>query len=502
MRSKKAFKNMLALVIWQLVSISCGFIIPKILITTFGSNINGLVTSITQFLAYISFMDLGVGAVVKSSLYKPIAENNNRKIENILAASEHFFKTIAKIFIIYVIVLSVVYPLFVKAEFDYIFTFSLIIIIAISSFAEYYFGITYRLFLQADQRTYVISIIQIFTTILNVIITIVLAKLGTNIIVLKLFSSFVYILRPILQNIYVKKKYKIKLENADSNYKLEQKWDGLAQHIAAVIHGNTDIVVLTIFTNVLEVSVYSVYALVTNGLKRLMEAICNGIDASFGNMIAKNEIETLNKNFNMYEIVYLSLITIIYACTFVLIVPFVSVYTYGINDVNYIRPLFAYLIVLSEYVYAIRVPYNSLALVAGHFKETRNGAWIETIINLGLSIILVFKFGIVGVAIGTLLAMIIRAIEFINHSSKKILNRKSIVAWKKIIISFIEFLIITIISLLIIKNIEFVNYKVWIIYAIVIFLIATFITGIINWVVYKKYKEELKNVLKKIIKRS
>ena len=502
MRSKKAFKNMIALVIWQLVSISCGFIIPKILITTFGSDVNGLVTSITQFLAYIAFMDLGVGAVVKSSLYKPIAENNNRKIENILAASERFFKTIAKIFLIYVAILSVVYPLFVKEEFSYIFTFSLIIIIAVSSFAEYYFGITYRLFLQSDQRTYIISVIQILTTILNVIITVILAKLGANIIILKLFSSFVYILRPILQNIYVKKRYKIKLENANSDYKLEQKWDGLAQHIASVIHGNTDIVVLTIFTNVLEVSVYSVYALVTNGLKRLMEAICNGIDASFGNMIAKNEIDTLNKNFNMYEIVYLSLITIIYACTLVLIVPFVSVYTYGINDVNYIRPAFAYLIVLSEYIYAIRVPYNSLALVAGHFRETRNGAWVETIVNLGLSIILVFKFGITGVAIGTLIAMFIRAIEFINHSSKKILNRENIIAWKKIIISFIEVGIIVTVSSFIIKNIEFSNYKIWISYSIIIFLIATCITCIINFTCYRKYKNEIKNILKKVIKRS
>lgn len=502
MRSKKALKNMIALIVLQLVSVICGFIIPKILISTFGSSVNGLVTSITQFLSYITLLDLGVGAVVKASLYKPIAENNNREIENILATSERFFKMIAKIFLIYIVILVIVYPILVKEEFNYMFTISLIIIIAVSSFAEYYFGITYKLFLQADQKTYIISIIQIVTTILNVIIVVVLAKLGTNIIILKLFSGLIYIVRPIFQNIYVKKKYKIHLENADGNYKLEQKWDGLAQHIACVVHNNTDIAVLTIFSNVLEVSVYSVYSLVINGLKRLIEAICNGIDASFGNMIAKNEIDILNKNYNIYEIVYLSAITIIYSCTLVLIVPFVEVYTYGITDVNYIRPLFAFIIVLSEYIYAIRAPYNSLTLVAGHFKEMKKGAWIEAIINLSISIILVFKLGIMGVAIGTLIAMSIRAVEFINYASKKILNRKTLVAWKKISISIIEVVINVTISLVLIKNIEFSNYKIWVFYAIIVLSISIFITFLINFVFYRNERKELKEKLKKIIKRS
>ena len=67
----------------------------------------------------------------------------------------------------------------------------------------------------------------------------------------------------------------------------------------------------------------------------------------------------------------------------------------------------------------------SITLAAGHFKETRKGAWLEAFINLTLSIILVFKFGIVGVAIGTLVAMIIRTAEFMYHTSKYILKRSA-----------------------------------------------------------------------------
>ena len=58
------------------------------------------------------------------------------------------------------------------------FIMSLILIIAISTFFEYYFGITYRIYLQAEQKTYVISIIQIITYILSVIVIIVLVRVN------------------------------------------------------------------------------------------------------------------------------------------------------------------------------------------------------------------------------------------------------------------------------------------------------------------------------------
>ena len=84
---------------------------------------------------------------------------------------------------------------------------------------------------------------------------VVCAILGMSIHMIKLVGCFAFLLRPILQNIYVKKKYNIDLKNADDNYKLKNKWDGLAQHIASVIHNNTDVTILTFFCNLSEVSV-------------------------------------------------------------------------------------------------------------------------------------------------------------------------------------------------------------------------------------------------------
>ena len=69
--------NIVTTLILQFVVLISGFIVPKLIIGKFGSNVNGLLSSITQFLAYISLLESGIGPVVKASLYKPIAEKDN-----------------------------------------------------------------------------------------------------------------------------------------------------------------------------------------------------------------------------------------------------------------------------------------------------------------------------------------------------------------------------------------------------------------------------------------
>lgn len=500
MRSKKALKNITVSLVQNIVVIICGFIVPKLIITNFGSDVNGLINSITQFLAYITLLESGIGPVIKSKLYKPIAKKEKNEIENILYASLRFFRTIVKIFIIYIIILCFTYPIIVKNNFDYPFTITLLIIISFSTIAEYYFGLTYTLFLQADQKTYISSAFSIFTTIINTIVVIVLVKLNANIFLVKLLSSLFLVLKPLLLNYYVKKKYNFSYDKVDKKFEINNKWDGLAQHIAAVVHSNTDIAVLTLFSNILEVSVYSVYQLVIKGIKSLVSSLTGGIDASFGDMIVKGEKENLNKNFSTYEALYYTLITIIYTCTLILITPFISIYTKGISDVNYIRNTFAFLIVLAEYMHSIRLPYSSITLAAGHFKQTMKGAWFEAISNLVISIVLVFKFGIIGVAIGTLFAMTVRTIEFNYHSSKYILERKVKKGAIKPTIALIESLIIY----FIINNIKLVevsNYISWFIYAIIVFIISSIVVIIINHLLYKKDFSNLKAIIKRTIIR-
>ena len=236
--------------------------------------------------------------------------------------------------------------------------------------------------------------------------------------------------------------------------------------------------------------------MVVRGIKSLIQSLTSGIDSSFGEMIAKNENENLKNKFNIYETLFFTITTIAFSCTYVLITPFVSVYVRGITDVNYVRYLFGYLIVVSEFIWAIRLPYSSLVLAAGHFKQTKVGAWIECVVNIFISLLLVFKFGIIGVAIGTIIAMSIRTIEFIIHTNKKILFRNYNLSIYKILLVVVETIIIIFVYS-IIPKFTYNNYFNWGLNAFVIFVVSTFIVLFLNTIFYK---QEMLSV-KKIIKR-
>lgn len=496
MRGKKLLKNITLSIAVQIITAICGFIIPKLIIEQYGSAINGLVSSITQFLVYITFLEAGIGPVIKAALYKPIAKNDKATVQEILKTSEKFFKKIGYIFIGYLIILCILYPNIINNQFDYLFTISLIVILSLSTFAQYFLGITYSLFLQAEQENYITYIIQILATILNAVLVILLVKRGESIQTVKLVSSIIFVMRPIIQNLYVKRKYKINLKNVDGNYELKQKWDGLSQHVAYIIHNNTDVAVLTLMKNITEVSVYSVYLLVINGIRTIIQSFSSGISALLGDMLARDEKEKLERTFNLYELMHFTLITIIFSVTLVMIIPFIKVYTKGIQDVNYIRPVFAVIMVFSEIFYACRQPYSSVTFAAGHFKQLSKGAWIEAISNLTISIVLTFFIGIEGVAIGTLISITIRTIEFIYYTSKHLLKRKVSNSVKKVGVMLIEMVILFFLCGTFVNISLIENYMEWIECACITTVLSCVIVIGSNILIYKEDVSQLIKIIK------
>ena len=260
-------KNTISSLILQIVTIFTGFVIPKLILESYGSEVNGLLNSITQFLSIIAFLELGVGAVVQSALYKPLAENNISKLNEIYASAQKFFSRLAKALCCYVIVLIFIYPLFSSNHFNITYVVSLIIIMSINSVAQYYFGIVNSLFLTADQKGYIQYNVQILTVVINTIFCIILIKAKFSIHIVKLTTALIYLIRPIYLNYYIKRKYNINKKIKLDYEPIEQKWNGVAQHIAAIILDGTDTIVLTIFADLKLVSVYSVYYLVVSGIK-------------------------------------------------------------------------------------------------------------------------------------------------------------------------------------------------------------------------------------------
>lgn len=486
--------NIFSSLLLQIFTIANGFILPRILLQTFGSETNGLVSSLCQFLNYISLLEGGVNGVIMASLFKPLAKNDKAKISSIVMTSRKFFRRISLVFIAYSIGVALVYPALSNSSFDYSFIATLTLILSIKLFSQYCFSISYQNLLNAGKRGYIISFSKIALIILDVISVIIITNTIPNIHLVEIISAAIYLIQPLVFSIATKKYYDIDKTAKADNELIKSRWDGLSINIAYFIHTNTDITLLTIFTNLQTISVYSVYYLVGNGLSKIINAITSAISPSIGNLYALDDKEELNRKFDLYEYIAFAFVFSFFGLGVLLITPFVMVYTSNITDANYYQPIFGILMLVSEAIYAVRAPYVNLSYNAGKFKDISKHAYIEAALNIVISLILVKPLGLVGIAIGTLTAMTYRTAFHVLYLKKKILKR-SIAKFTRRFIAFCAPIVAAIIIFFVFYPINEFTLKEWLIHAAVYGIGIFTLSAIISIVFFKEDLKTLKHYL-------
>lgn len=413
--------NAVSTLLQQLVATAAGVIIPWIMIEKFGSEAYGATTSIAQFLAYISLFEGGIGRVARGALYRPLAEGDEAEVSRIYLAIKRFFSIIGVAFAGYALILAFFYyDIADVSGFTREYIFALVLAIAIGKFAEYMGGITNITLFNADQRQYVVNSVIIASNVINVIMIVILAGAGADIFWVKLASSLVFVLKPIIFTLYLKRNYNI--IKTEKRAVLKNKATGIAQHMAYVIQNNTDVLILTVFADLKLVAVYSVYHLVTYSLRSITMSFTGGMEAVFGNMIAKGEDEELMATYRRYKFLLTVLTVTFFGTAGILILPFVKIYTNDVSDVNYMRPAFAVLLVMSDAINCLCWPCFNLTIAANKLKESRLGAYIEAALNMVFSIALVFWDPLVGIAIGTLISAVFKSIYYMVFASRNILK--------------------------------------------------------------------------------
>ena len=496
MQNKILFYNSIMPLIYQATTIICGFILPRLILGHFGTEVNGLVNSITQFLGIIAFLELGVGAVVQSSLYKPLADNDNINVSKVIASADTFFRKLGYILAIYVIVMLFYYPYLVKQSFGFMFTATLILAISIRSFAQYFFGIVNRLLLVADQKAYIQYIAQTVAVITNTLACYVLIAFDFSVQVVYGMTSVIFFLQPLAIHLYIKKHYAL---NRKIHYDVEpikQKWNGVAQHIAAVILTGSDTVVLTLFSTLVNVSIYAVYYLPMSGAKLVIMSMISGIEALIGNLWAKQDLQELRRVFAWTEWLIHTGTTLLFTLTAVLIVPFVQVYTHGVSDANYIQPLFGVLLVAANSGHCLRLPYNIMILAAGHYKQTQHNYIIAAVMNIVISIIGVKQFGLIGVTLGTMAAMVYQTVWMAWYNSKNFIQWPMKNFFKQIGVDAVSALGIFVVGSCF--SLSTIGYVSWVILAIKVTACGIIVGAIVNYVFYREY---MLKIVQKVVRR-
>ncbi|HEX3038950.1 MAG TPA: hypothetical protein VHP54_01470 [Caproiciproducens sp.] len=496
-RTKKFMYNTVASAFQQIVVMATGLILPRVMLECYGSVVNGLTSSIAQFINYFTLVEAGIGASAVYALYKPLAENDHPAISSIVTAAKKFYILSGYFFTALTFILAFCIPFIRKTNvLSPLEIGILVLVLGVSGTLDFFVSSKYNVLLTADQRYYVISVSSMVATVLNAVIIVALAYFHVSVIAARTAALLSVFARVLILYLYVRKKYDyLNFEAKPDNSAMRQRWDALYLQILGLVQTGAPVILATIFINYEAASVYSIYYMVIGAINGVLSIFTSGLSASFGDVIIRGEKENLQKTYRQFEFTYYALITFVYACALVLIMPFIRIYTKGIVDADYNVPLVGYLMVLNGLLYNLKTPQGMLVVSAGLFRETKWQSTIQGAIAIVVGAALAPKFGLPGILTGLILSNLYRDVDlllFIPAHVTQLSPKQTLKRWAN---SFMEFIVILIPFFFItIFAANFLQWTEWGIvtacYALVVVLIFSFIFD----------RTEFKNSLVRILK--
>jgi len=244
---------------------------------------------------------------------------------------------------------------------------------------------------------------------------------------------------------YIKKNYKwLDLSVSPDFGAIAQRGAVFLHQISSLVFSNTDVLILTFVCGLKTVSIYSMYATVYAMVNNIITIASNSVQSALGQIFNTDRKRYLELN-EAFETYYLTLVFSLFSVATIFILPFIKLYTKG-ADINYIDWKLPILFSLYQLLNYGRVSSNFIIGFAGEFKATQWRAWLETIINIVVSLVCVFKFGIYGVLFGTIAALFYRANDIILFAYHKVLKKSAWTTYKRWIRNLLLFVMVVILN--------------------------------------------------------
>ena len=437
--------NLLSGISYQVILIVLSFLLPRLYLENFGSEVNGVLSTIKQIFVYMSLLEAGIGLATTQALYKPVAEQDHDRTNAILSATHRYYMKTGAIYAVFVLLIAVVYAYIVPTNINSHVVFSIVLLTALPTLFSYFVQASCRILLEVDGRKYVITNSE---TVLQL-----LANAG-KILVLLLTDSLVliqlvYCLLALLQLAYVyiqaKRRYPWLDRTVKPDYTaIAQRKSVLVHQVSGMVFNNTDILLLSFLCDFKVVSIYTIYNIFFSQVQNFITSITSGFSFALGQMF-HTEREKFMKVYRVYETVYIMATFVIYTLMAVFLLPLIQIYTQGINDANYTNVYLVFLFAVMNLLSNGKLPCNHVLEFSGVFEQTRSHAVVEMIINLVVSVVAILYWGICGAILGTIVALLYRGTMMIWYSNKKVLGRSMFQTYKLWLVNGAAFALIMVI---------------------------------------------------------
>lgn len=433
---KSLMKNVVVATVTKILLIISSVVAQRFILKSFGSEINGLTSSVSQFLLYFTILESGLGLASIQALYKPLAEKDSKKIDGILSATSVQYRRVGILFLLLSVGLAVAMPFISSSSLSSFTVAAITLLMSLATVINYLFIGKYQVLLNADKKVYVIHTLDAVLGIGFSVVRIVMINLGCSIITVQMVALLSPVIRALVLHMYVHYHYSYLTWKAKPDTQAIGKRKFVLIHqLFGMITLHAPATIITVMSTLSQVSVYSVYNLIYNNINNLVSmAFSTAVAASLGN-VYESQRERFDKFYHLYELVFYCILFCGMSTVFVMTIPFVCLYTAGVQGVEYKDVILALLFLLFTLFSSVRLPAITLVNASGFFEETKNGAVIEAVLSVAVAAPCFYFFGLRGLMIGSCAAVFYRMLDIQIFVYKKIL-RKDFWCWIKKIAAY------------------------------------------------------------------
>lgn len=409
-RFKKTLKNTYIGIIAQFITVVINFANRTIFIKFLGVEYLGIGGLFSNILSMLSLAELGIGVAMVYNLYKPLADNDTKKIKAYMNFYKNSYRVISAVVLTTGLALIPFLDVIIKdkpniAHFELIY-----VLFLLNTVSSYWFSYKRSIF-SADQNEYVNTVNR---TVFSVILSI------GHLIVLWLFRSYliyliVTIVCTIASNLHISylcnMKYPYLKRNNEKLGKTEKK--DLFKYVFAqmshkfggvVVNGTDNILTTSLVSNGLTiVGKYSNYTLFTSTINSVINMFFSSVLASVGNLNVTSDKKALEKTFNKMFFINMCLYGVTASCLFLLANDFISLW---VGKELLLSKYIVLIIVINYYISGMRQTSTVFLNALGLFTKNKFKPWLEAAINIIASLIFIKYFGFFGVLLGTLVSTV------------------------------------------------------------------------------------------------
>ena len=412
-RTKNVLNNSRATLIYRIILILSNFFIRTVFIQNLGVQYTGVTSVFTDILSVLSLAELGFGEAISYALYKPLAEGDKKRIQELLNFFRVIYRWIAAIVMCGGIICLQLIPYLLKDITDIKENVFIIFLLYVVKSAVSYLLVYRATFLVATQNSRIVSTIDTFQIGIKTVLQICILLFYKSFYAYLVSELFMTLGRNIVVSVVTKRMYSdIDFnEKYKINFKKEKKIlsnvVAMAMYkISSVILHGTDRIIISSFVNTATAGVLSSFRLIPNSLQIAYEQVVLSITPSLGNLLVEKDVE--ERSYEVFKKLFFISFWIAFFCVvsmYILLNPFANIIWF--SDDLLLSKFTIACIVANSFLACLTVPFQSFRTSAGLFVYGKYRPVIMAVLNIVISLILVYPLGVNGVLLGTIISRVV-----------------------------------------------------------------------------------------------